>query len=783
MKRIFILVLTLSLVIITPFAQTQQGYVKTKGRMVNGKHVAGKGLPGATVNIHGSNSVGVKKANGLFSFLVTNKSFVVQSVQKKGYTLVDADESCKKYEYSKNPIYLVMETPENLKDDQIASERKIRRSLQKQLHEREVELDSLRKLEEISQKDYQNALDSLYASMYENERLIREMSVRYAKIDYDQIDDFYMLVTTCIENGELAKADSLLRSKGNVEEQAAKLKEKESIISESRKRIEKAAEVLTADKEELAKRCHSFYDKFILQHKYDSAYHYLKIRAALDTMNIKWQEDLDIVLNYLLQDYANALIYKKRIYNLCREKYGEGNVLTIEALMNIAQTCHYAAWEDKAIMYAEIALKSLDDTSTDGQIEKAKIYSFMGEVYGDGFINQTSIALDMYKQSLELVNRLGNHGKEIAAKVHDNLGDLYLLMNDYDKAKHHYFQADSVYSDSANEERTCKTMRKLGSLFLAQNDKERGIDFYKSVILLHIETYGKDPIIANDMRIIANAYSELKDIDNALKYYNDALTIDKNFWGENHSNVGLTYRKMGELFHENQPDKALEYFNLSLRSLIPIYGNNHHEVSQTYRSMGIAYRSKKQYKESIDCFDKARTIDLALYGEDGQRIMVDCAGIGNCYMEIGDFAKACEYLQRAYNISMKNTERNYVVLQKAVLHRLSMAQYELHLMNGDLDKFMEERWIVVDSLNGVDSPQSSILVEYCDWNVESDKSLWNAYKSEKNSEEECLILNGDSIQCRRYGPHLFFRIETVNKAKKKHAITKYRRWRKTSKKR
>ena len=85
-------------------AQTQHGYVKTKGRMVNGRHVAGKGLPGATVSIQGGNSVGVKNANGSFSFVVPAKTYMVQSVQKKGYELVDADAVRKPYQHSVNPL-------------------------------------------------------------------------------------------------------------------------------------------------------------------------------------------------------------------------------------------------------------------------------------------------------------------------------------------------------------------------------------------------------------------------------------------------------------------------------------------------------------------------------------------------------------------------------------------------------------------------------------------------------------------------------------------------------
>ena len=105
MKRALLLIITLMLSTML-FAQTQQGYVKTKGRMVNGQHVPGQGLKGASVTIQGRTAVLVEKDDGAFSFPVLAQTFMFQSVQKNGYQLVDADALKKSYNYSTNPIYI-----------------------------------------------------------------------------------------------------------------------------------------------------------------------------------------------------------------------------------------------------------------------------------------------------------------------------------------------------------------------------------------------------------------------------------------------------------------------------------------------------------------------------------------------------------------------------------------------------------------------------------------------------------------------------------------------------
>ena len=138
MKRLFWLIVCLMMVN-AGLAQTQQGVVKTRGKMVNGKLVPGVGLSGATITIQGRSAV-LSQASGTFSFPVTNKTFFVQSVQKMGYQLVDAEAAKKVYQYSPNTFYLVMEKPDQQAEDKLAAERKIRRTLQQQLQLREDEL-------------------------------------------------------------------------------------------------------------------------------------------------------------------------------------------------------------------------------------------------------------------------------------------------------------------------------------------------------------------------------------------------------------------------------------------------------------------------------------------------------------------------------------------------------------------------------------------------------------------------------------------------------------------
>ena len=148
--------------------------MKTRGRMVNGQHVRGQGLQGAMVVVQGGNKVVTQSSNGAFSIAVPSKTFLVQSVQKKGYQLVDADATTKPYQLSSNPLYLVMETPEQQTQDRLDAERKLRRTLQRQLQEREDEIEAM----QVSLAEKQRMLQQLYDDQKNNEKLISGEAAR-----------------------------------------------------------------------------------------------------------------------------------------------------------------------------------------------------------------------------------------------------------------------------------------------------------------------------------------------------------------------------------------------------------------------------------------------------------------------------------------------------------------------------------------------------------------------------------------------------------------------------
>ena len=109
MKR-FLLFLCLIVTVSVSFSQTQQGYVKTRGRLAaNGTAIPGTRLSGATITFKGNRTV-TSSTNGVFTFAVPSKTFCITHVQKNGYQLYDNDLLGRDHKFSANDLLVVMDT-------------------------------------------------------------------------------------------------------------------------------------------------------------------------------------------------------------------------------------------------------------------------------------------------------------------------------------------------------------------------------------------------------------------------------------------------------------------------------------------------------------------------------------------------------------------------------------------------------------------------------------------------------------------------------------------------
>ena len=622
MKKLLIFCTALLLSVLST-AQTQQGFVKTKGRMVNGQLVPGQGLKGAMVSVQGRTAILVNADDGAFSFPVAEPQFRLDSVRKKGYQLVDMDACPKTYKRSGNPLYIVMETPEKQMEDKLNAERKIRRNLQKQLQAKEDEIEALKEENRISLEEYHKALQEIYAEQESNEQLISDMAKRYSELDYDQLDEFYRQVSYCIENGELTKADSLLRSRGDINAQVNSIKQRGQALKEEKEKLQQAEAVQQADIEEAAKRCYGFYETFYLQHLNDSAAHYLLLRAQLDTTNVDYQNEAAKFLVEFLSEFDKATPYYQTAMRQAKLQYGEKCEWVATILYKTGMVHYYRSELPEALKDFNQAKDIYSELLGANHPEVATMINAIGLIHNS--LGEYQTALDYFLQCAEMRKAaLGEDHFDVAA-TYNNIGHIYANLRDFSKAMEYQNKSMGIKKKILNENDPSIAIShsNIGSIFYYLRDFDSAAYHLNKALEINIIALGDShPNTASSYGNAAMMYTINKDYDKALEYHMKALTIMQKILGEvnpkmarYYSNVGTTYIYLGNY------EEALKYMNKALSVKKEAIGEEHPDLADYYHNIGEVYYRMGDKAKSIENFRTARAIWEKAFGPEDQRVI------------------------------------------------------------------------------------------------------------------------------------------------------------------
>ena len=620
MKRTLIL---LALVALTIFgglqAQTQSGVVKTRGRMVGGKLVPGTPLTGATVQVDGRQAILAK--DGRFSFPVKDGKFTIKSVIKQGYSLIDA-EACRNYNYSKNPLTIVMESPEQQQQDKLTAERKIRRQLQDRLREKEDAIEALLEQNRITEEQYRKQLQELYSEQQNNEKLIADMAKQYSELDYDQLDEFQRQVSYCIENGQLAKADSLLRSQGDMNKQVEESLKAGAALQQQRDQLKKAEAVHAAKVEEMARRCYSFYEMFLLQHQNDSAAHYLELRASLDTTNVEWRLDAgEFWLNY----FGNINKAWGFIHTASRHVRTQTHIkpsLVSQCYNDIGYLYMIKNDKQKALEYYKYALDNQLKHFGEDDVAIGLYYNNIALVYN--YMNDTPNSKLYFKKAIDNWEKNSQEGS--VAVGYSNLGQLYINEKDYDTGLKYLLQSISFFEK--NDDETSKYYRinnytNIAQAYFDLHEYDVSKDYMQKALKTAHEIFGEShTYIAKLLYMQGNLWSVDNQFDRALKEYEAASKMYKDIEGEQSTNALVAEKKIANVyFSTGDFEAAAKKGMMVLEALLKTLGENNKITADVYLFLANCYRDMSDFSNAMANAEKALDIYNKTIGPDHEETM------------------------------------------------------------------------------------------------------------------------------------------------------------------
>lgn len=353
MKKLFILFFVIFSIVVYAQSYNQFGYVKTKGT----KEKAGERIEGVRIKVKGKKGAYQTNSRGEFSIDGLDRKFVLERIERQGYELLDYETTGTSFEVSSEPLRIVMVDKRQLSAEKDAILKELLKEFYKYQEEnRQMQLD----------------LSNLQKSF-------SEMADRLARVDYDIMNIKDREIHRCLEEGNFKKADSLILSKGTIQERINYSKKGDKSILDD---------------------CYILATNSILRNDIDSALVLLEQRAEIAPTDIECL--LDAGNAYLiyktnvpkaLDFYSQALLFAKR-------RFGEYHSITVKCYFSIA-TAHFMQRNFKEsipilhdcfaafnvpnipVVYERTDIDCLEDENKDGiSIVEAKDSSLVSQLYG-----------------------------------------------------------------------------------------------------------------------------------------------------------------------------------------------------------------------------------------------------------------------------------------------------------------------------------------------------------------------------------------------------------------
>ena len=182
-------------------------------------------------------------------------------------------------------------------------------------------------------------------------------------------------------------------------------------------------------------------------------------------------------------------------------------------------------------------------------------------------------------------------------------------------------------------------------------DAGQAIEYYEQALSIDREMYGdRHPSVARDLNNIGTAWHALGEHKKAIEYYEPALSIDREVYGEGAavaamlSNIGSAWDQLGE------QEKAIEYYEQALSIDREVYGDRHQAVAICLNNIGSAWNALGDPKKAIEYYEQALSIGREVYGDRHPAVAIYLNNIGMAWNALGDPKKAIEYFEQALSI-------------------------------------------------------------------------------------------------------------------------------------
>ncbi len=306
-------------------------------------------------------------------------------------------------------------------------------------------------------------------------------------------------------------------------------------------------------------------------------------------------EDILYQLSYSyrsLGDYNKALMLIKKAGNLTSgDFYFIVNIYLAEGALYFLS----GEYDQADAIYKKAFKISRDNHMMENSGRAYVALGIMDDI--QGFVEK---ARAKYQSAVDIAEKI--HNQELEAYAYSELGVSFSYTNELIEAKENYLKSYALYKQMKNRLRLSLLSENIGKIYMSIYNYESAISYYME----GIEYAGdnKRSLVLN-LTGLADAYSNLSNYSESLKYYNKAKTLSGEIKAVELSikiNSGL-----GALnYNLDRPDKALNYYLQAESECGKI--NNPFLTADVYDKLGTVYSALDSLDIAEEYFTEAEKL-------------------------------------------------------------------------------------------------------------------------------------------------------------------------------
>ena len=312
------------------------------------------------------------------------------------------------------------------------------------------------------------------------------------------------------------------------------------------------------------------------------------------------------VLEQLLSEYVKTGNLQKvtetafelyPMYEKNNEKEKVANVL-ITIAENYAMMGNYEKEAEFSIQAKEIYEEKGNELSIAGSLRVLgnSLYN-MGNF--DESLSALFSAIEIYKKNEKLLKLPENKtANETFAHCLEMIGMIYGKLNQAEKSREYFFKALEKYEENDVLFGVAKCLNNIGVSY-SKTDSQKTLEYYKKA--LSIAKKQKWLSFATSCtNNIGGVYEDIGELDEALKYYKEALDNAEKY---NLKNKPYFLKFIGSIHLKKEEfELAIEFTERSLELFQK--QNVQLEIQDNFKQLSNIYKKKKEYKKALDYHEK-----------------------------------------------------------------------------------------------------------------------------------------------------------------------------------